>query len=235
MSVVAALLCAIGAASLEGCSTASPRFRAAEEDESRYASRIREEERRVGRSAGRRLTCAFVPCGRDSFALDDELLPASLNRDRVLLDIVGLLGAPYRYGGNDRAGIDCSGFTKQVYESAAGRALPRSREQYRQGESVERDGLRFGDLVFFNTTGASPSHVGIYIEDDLFAHASVTYGLRFPRWRALTYRERFVGVPGGSRSDRDVNLRGGVGIFSGGLEKNLNSEHTVVDSAYLCL
>ena len=196
MSVVAALLCAIGAASLEGCSTASPRFRAAEEDESRYASRIREEERRWDDQPVDVSTVArSYRAGRDSSHWDDELLPASLNRDRVLLDIVSLLGAPYRYGGNDRAGIDCSGFTKQVYESAAGRALPRStREQYRQGESVERDGLRFGDLVFFNTTGASPSHVGIYIEDDLFAHASVTYGVTISSLESTYYRERFVGA-----------------------------------------
>jgi cell wall-associated NlpC family hydrolase len=52
----------------------------------------------------------------------------------------------------------------------------------------------FGDLVFFNTTGAVPSHVGIYIEDDVFAHASVTNGVTFGSMESEYYRDRFVGA-----------------------------------------
>jgi cell wall-associated NlpC family hydrolase len=59
---------------------------------------------------------------------------------------------------------------------------------------VEAESLMFGDLVFFNTTGTIPSHVGIYIEDDLFAHASVTNGVTFGSLEAEYYRERYVGA-----------------------------------------
>ncbi len=122
-------------------------------------------------------------------------LPSALNRDRVLLEIVSLLGVPYEYGGADMAGIDCSAFTETVYASALHVGLPRSTaEQYREGAGVDRDRLRFGDLVFFNTTGETPSHVGIYIEDDLFAHASVTYGVTISSMENSYYRDRFVGA-----------------------------------------
>jgi cell wall-associated NlpC family hydrolase len=118
-----------------------------------------------------------------------------LNRDKVLLDVVGFLGVPYVYGGNTKEGIDCSGFTAQVYHSAVKKKLPRSaREQYGSGIPVPASRLQFGDLVFFNTTGRVPSHVGIYIEDDLFAHASVTRGVTFSSLESTYYKKRFVGA-----------------------------------------
>ncbi|HXX63753.1 MAG TPA: NlpC/P60 family protein, partial [Bacteroidota bacterium] len=73
--------------------------------------------------------------------------------------------------------------------------LPRSTsDQFQEGAAVDRDGLRFGDLVFFNTTGDSPSHVGIYIEDDLFAHASVSVGVTLSSMESAYYRDRFIGA-----------------------------------------
>jgi cell wall-associated NlpC family hydrolase len=82
-----------------------------------------------------------------------------------------------------------------VYDSAVQRRLPRSTvEQFRIGTKVGRGDLQFGDLVFFNTTGRVPSHVGIYIEDDLFAHASVTRGVTLSSIESSYYRKRFVGA-----------------------------------------
>jgi lipoprotein Spr len=189
-----------------GCSSSVPRFRSdssdyggrrnADADEERFASKIREEEtreddRRVDIAALReRLTPSIK-----NRPAENAPLPPGLNRDRILLDIVGFLGVPYSYGGDDKSGIDCSGFTAQVYRAGAGRLLPRSTEdQFSQGSEVDRDSLRFGDLVFFNTTGRIPSHVGIYIEDDLFAHASITYGVTISSLESTYYRERFVGA-----------------------------------------
>ena len=131
-----------------------------------------------------------VPTGRYT-----NITPAGINRDRVLLDIVSYLGVPYVWGGNSKQGIDCSGFTLKVYENAAHRMLPRSVEdQYQTGHDVGRDSLQFGDLVFFNTTGEGPSHVGIYVEDDLFAHSSVSSGVTFSSLESTYYRKRFVGA-----------------------------------------
>jgi hypothetical protein len=189
---------------LSGCSASSPRFRTGsetarhdDENELRFATRIREEVRREDdrkvsvEDVSRRLTKRGIPSGKYS-----NLTPAGLNRDRFLLDVIGYLGVPYVYGGNGREGIDCSGFTAQVYKSATKTLLPRSaHDQYGVGAMVARPGeLQFGDLVFFNTTGRVPSHVGIYIEDDLFAHASVTRGVTFSSLESTYYKKRYVGA-----------------------------------------
>ncbi|MBI4535598.1 MAG: C40 family peptidase [Ignavibacteriae bacterium] len=124
-----------------------------------------------------------------------NLTPKGLNRDELLLGVVGYLGVPYSYGEQSREGMDCSAFTAQVYADAVRRTLPRStRDQFQIGSEVTPDDLQFGDLVFFNTTGYSPSHVGIYIEDDLFVHASVTYGVTISSLESTYYRKRFIGA-----------------------------------------
>ncbi len=83
------------------------------------------------------------------------------------------LGVPYRYGGADRSGVDCSGLVMRVF-ATAGIELPRScAAQYGRGVEVARDELAPGDLVFFGQAGSLPSHVGIYEGDGRFIHASV--------------------------------------------------------------
>ncbi len=173
---------------IQGCSTSSPRFTTTPAKD----SRVQDEERRLD----------DVKVDTDSFVSTSTpppagiaTLPAGLDRDRVLLDIVDLLGTPYRYGGTDRDGIDCSGFTARVYRGASLPELPRStREQFSKGRPVKRDALQFGDLVFFNTTGESPSHVGVFIEDDVFAHASVTFGVTLSSLKSTYYRQRYIGA-----------------------------------------
>ena len=195
MPAPATALCA-GLIVLAGCTTTAPRFRTAEADEARLASRIREEEMRED---DRRVDIAKIRSrvtpAIKSRPAEEAPLPPGLNRDRILLEIVRFLGVPYEYGGTGREGMDCSAFTAIVYEDATRRQIPRSTaDQYQEGTDVDRDQLRFGDLVFFNTTGRTPSHVGIYIEDDLFAHASVSYGVTISSMESSYYRNRFVGA-----------------------------------------
>jgi cell wall-associated NlpC family hydrolase len=181
-----------------GCSSSRSRFSSEPppDEDARVAERIKEEEtreddRHVDLSRlSRELTNRPKPGNRYA-----NRTPPEVNRDRVLLEIVSMLGVPYYFGGSSRSGIDCSGFTCQVYRNAVNLTLPRStREQYRAGAEVEKDSLEFGDLVFFNTTGYAPSHVGIYVEDDLFAHASISYGVTFSSLESTYYRTRFVGA-----------------------------------------
>lgn len=83
-----------------------------------------------------------------------------------------LLNIPYKFGGNSILGIDCSAYVKKVY-GLLGMDLPRTaREQFNEGEAIEKAELSIGDLVFFRTYASFPSHVGIYLGNNLFIHAS---------------------------------------------------------------
>lgn len=116
-------------------------------------------------------------------------------QDRLVLFAKKMLNIPYRFGGNTLVGIDCSAYVKKVY-SLVGVSLPRSaREQFEEGKPVDNSELSMGDLVFFKTYAAFPSHVGIYLGDNLFIHAS-------SRSRKVTidsletpyYIKRFIGA-----------------------------------------
>ena len=105
------------------------------------------------------------------------------------------MGVPYKLGGETEDGIDCSAYTMLIYKNSIGRQLPRSSaEQFTLGGAVEYQDLKFGDLVFFNTTGESASHVGIYMGDDLFAHASVSLGVTVSSIESPYYKKRYEGA-----------------------------------------
>lgn len=88
-------------------------------------------------------------------------------------------GTPYRYGGLNRNGIDCSGFVYLTFRDRFGLQLPRSTEEQTEiGSRIDKDQLMPGDLVFFKTgSGGSGLHVGIYEQGDLFIHASTSRGV----------------------------------------------------------
>jgi cell wall-associated NlpC family hydrolase len=203
MRTIAAFLVVPAAACvLAGCGTSAPRFRpdsdapAQDVDEVRYAATITEEEAREDdRKVDVHHVKKLVPPVPGTTSEDRRSAPPGLNRDRVLIDALSFLGVPYRYGGSTKDGVDCSGFTSRVYESAIGLELPHStRGQFMMGAVIDRDELEFGDLVFFNTTGRRPSHVGMYIEGDLFVHVSVVTGVTISSLESTYYRKRFVGA-----------------------------------------
>ena len=121
----------------------------------------------------------------------------STKRDLMLMEIIRYLNTPYKYGGNSLDGIDCSAFTQSVYQSAWMLSINRSaREQYKQGIVIDdRSVLEFGDLVFFNTRKrVKPGHVGIYIGDNLFAHASTKLGVTISSLDHDYYNKRYMGA-----------------------------------------
>lgn len=93
-------------------------------------------------------------------------------KDRLMLFAKKMLHIPYKFGANGVTGVDCSSYVQKVF-GIAGVSLPRSaREQFTVGEAVEKSQLEVGDLVFFQTYARFPSHVGIYLGNNLFIHAS---------------------------------------------------------------
>jgi cell wall-associated NlpC family hydrolase len=88
------------------------------------------------------------------------------------------LGVPYKYGGTDRSGIDCSAFVGTVYKKVYGKTLSRTaNDMLRDVELIGKNQLREGDLLFFTNSKGKVSHVGIYLKDGLFAHASTSAGV----------------------------------------------------------
>ncbi|MFR0688702.1 C40 family peptidase [Enterobacterales bacterium AE_CKDN230030158-1A_HGKHYDSX7] len=100
--------------------------------------------------------------------------------DDVLIRAIGLVGTPYRWGGNTPdGGFDCSGLIGYVYRDATGLMLPRSTREMitLRAPTVGRDSLQSGDLVFFATSGGrGVSHAGIYVGEGRFVHAPRTGG-----------------------------------------------------------
>jgi cell wall-associated NlpC family hydrolase len=108
---------------------------------------------------------------------------------------LSLRGAPYRNGGTDPQGFDCSGFTQYVF-SQYGLPLPREvREQYRVGKSIKAEDLAPGDILFFATTDPGPSHVAIAIGGDQFVHAPSSTGVvRVEHLSSSYWSPRYLGA-----------------------------------------
>ncbi|MGQ9560871.1 MAG: C40 family peptidase [Candidatus Oleimicrobiaceae bacterium] len=122
-----------------------------------------------------------------------------LSRQQILAlaeEIKAFLDAPYVWGGSSPEGTDCSGFVYAVFRRAWGLVLPRSAEgMFAMGEPVEKDSLRFSDLVFFEENGRGQvGHVGIYVAKGLFVHASPSKGVIISDLDEQYFRRHYIGA-----------------------------------------
>ena len=116
----------------------------------------------------------------------------------MVMTAMNFIGVRYKRGGNSAEnGFDCSGFTREVFESSLGFMLPRRADEQAKASglvAVKRDELQPGDLVFFNTLRRTFSHVGIYLGDGKFIHAPKPGGeVRVEDIRFAYWAKRFTG------------------------------------------
>ena len=156
------------------------------------------------------ISCLFVACGsiRPAPRYTDSLGSGGVVRelekrrhaspDRLAHVVEGYLGVPYKWGGTTRAGMDCSAFTRAIFRETYGVELPRtSKQMYGVGRAVaRRQDLKPGDLVFFENTYSGPgvSHVGIYLSEGRFAHASSSEGGTITPLDNPYFQRRYAGA-----------------------------------------
>jgi cell wall-associated NlpC family hydrolase len=115
--------------------------------------------------------------GIDAEAPQQTAFSRSVNKaSEMLTYALSLVGVNYKYGGKSpETGLDCSGFVSHVYQQAAGLILPHNARAISMfGQKIAISELQPGDLVFYNTMRHAYSHVGIYLGENKFVHASVT-------------------------------------------------------------
>ena len=113
----------------------------------------------------------------------------------ALATALDLRGVPYRNGGSDPNGFDCSGLVQWSF-ARNGRALPReAKEQFLVGREIDRNEVQAGDLLFFDTGTNSASHVGIALDAESFVHAPRSNGVvRVERYTSNYWSRRYLGA-----------------------------------------
>lgn len=114
------------------------------------------------------------------YSLELDLPVEELANDRLLRFLEDWVGVKYRLGGDSKAGIDCSALTRRlmrdVYSLTVGRVIP---DQFKAGVEISKSELQMGDLIFFkiNNRRPGPTHVGFYLGNNRFIHASIKKGV----------------------------------------------------------
>lgn len=147
----------------------------------------------------------FLALAGSAVAAEDTIgdkPPSFLDRyatsaQELVLRALTFVGVSYRRGGESpESGFDCSGLVRHVFRESLGLILPRtSHDISRVGETISREELQPGDLVFFNTLRRGFSHVGIYLGEHRFVHAPATGGeVRVEDMRQSYWTKRFNGA-----------------------------------------
>ena len=140
-------------------------------------------------------TARAEPADRRPAEASEPLEPAEPGSPSVVRTALDFLGTPYRNGGTDPSGFDCSGFVQYVF-ARHGMAVPREvRAQYQAGREIDLKDAQPGDLIFFETVSRGASHVGMVVGDGRFVHAPSSRGVvRVEAYVANYWSTRVVGA-----------------------------------------
>jgi hypothetical protein len=128
------------------------------------------------------------------YAIMMKVAVEELTNLRLLQYIDDWYATRYRYGGSSKKGVDCSAFTSSLLSEVFGASVPRTcREQYHATERITRAALQEGDLVFFSIKKGI-SHVGVYLKNNKFVHASSSHGVMISDLQESYFARRFVGA-----------------------------------------
>jgi probable lipoprotein NlpC len=133
---------------------------------------------------------ALTPTARIPAALKD----AGYGNDGLRRAADSWLGVPYRFGGQSRSGIDCSGFIRQIFADVYGVRLPHNSSAiYKLGKPVSRSDLQPGDVVFFKRLGYI-DHSGIYMGKNWFIHSASSVGVAYSALNAPYFGDHYAGA-----------------------------------------
>lgn len=114
---------------------------------------------------------------RKKYATQLKITPDQIYNEKLYSCIDGWIGVKYKWGGNDKSGVDCSGFTNAVYREVYNYQLKRSAyDIIKECAEINKPDLAEGDLVFFDISSKN-SHIGIYLANNKFVHASTSKGV----------------------------------------------------------
>ncbi|MEX2595852.1 MAG: NlpC/P60 family protein [Salibacteraceae bacterium] len=115
---------------------------------------------------------------QSKFATKLGVSAASIKNERLYVFIDQWEGVPYAFGGVSKSGVDCSGFVSNLYRDVYQKQLPRTTSELaKKSKKVSKSNLKEGDLVFFDINGKKTSHVGVYLQNNKFVHASTSKGV----------------------------------------------------------
>jgi len=122
-----------------------------------------------------------------------EVSPEQVQNEKLYTFVNEWIGVGYSYGGTTKSGIDCSGFSNALFESVYSKKLERrARDIFLNCTAIDKSELQEGDLVFFDIQGRPKSHVGVYLQNDRFVHASTSSGVIISNLNSVYYVKYFA-------------------------------------------
>jgi lipoprotein Spr len=130
--------------------------------------------------------------GSAAFREKMGLTTKEVKEDKLYSFISEWYGVPYKYGGCEKSGVDCSCFTINLFEKVYGIKMPRTAgEIYKECDKINIEKAKEGDLVFFKINSNSITHVGVYLKDKKFVHASTSKGVLVNSLTETYYQKYF--------------------------------------------